>query len=87
MLTTSLIYEKDNNYAYAKIRLSPVNSYVSVGYSRAFVDYDAKLKLSLQYGFLGGSLSYGLEKQVTKHSRLSAAIIVNSMAGVFLNIG
>ena len=58
-----------------------------IGASHRFNDNDIKLKTAIQYGYVGATLSYGIEKQITKYSRIDASIIVNSMSGVLLNLG
>ena len=86
-MTTSLIYEKDNLNLSASLQLSVKNTYISLSASHKFMDNDIKLKTSVQYGYIGATVSYGIEKQLTKFSRIDASIIVNSMSGVLLNLG
>lgn len=85
-MATALVYEKDNWHLNARLQLSARNSFISLNMARVFTDYDLKLKSYVQYGFLGATFSYGVEKQVTKFSRLDASITINSMAGVILNL-
>lgn len=86
-MITSLNYEKDNLNLNASVQLSLKNSYISVGASHKFNENDIKLKAGLQYGYIGATLSYGIEKQITKYSRVDASIIINTMSGVLLNLG
>ncbi len=85
-MSTALVYEKENLNVNIRFQLSIKNTYLSLNSSRSFKNNDIKLKSGVQYGFLGATLSYGIEKQVTKFSRVDASMIVNSLTGVTLNI-
>jgi hypothetical protein len=85
-MSTALSYEKENLNVNIRFQLSIKNTFLSLNLSRAFKNNDIKLKSSVQYGFLGATLSYGVEKQVTKFSRVDASMIVNSLTGVTLNL-
>ena len=85
-MSTGLIYEKDNLSINTRLELAAKNSFVSFSIGRAFMNNDIKLKSSIQYGYFGATLSYGIEKQVTKFSRVNTSIMINSMAGVILNL-
>jgi hypothetical protein len=85
-MSTAIIYEKDDLNLNCKLQLSPKNSYASLSIARSFLSNDIKLKSSVQYGLMGATLTYGVEKQVTKFSRVDASIMVNSLAGVVLSL-
>jgi DnaJ family protein C protein 11 len=85
-MSTGLVYDKDGLNLNATVQLSVKNSFVSFSIGRMFNNDDIRLKSSIQYGYFGATFSYGIEKQVTKFSRVDASIMVNSMAGVILNL-
>jgi hypothetical protein len=85
-MSTGLIYEKDELHANMLLQLSVKNTFVRVSVNRKFMDDKLKLKSSLQYGYLGTTFMYGIEKQVTQLTRLDASMIINSVAGVVLNL-
>lgn len=85
-MSTALIYNKDNYNFIVKCHLSLKNTYIGINLNREFKQLDFKLNTYLQYGFLGATFSYGIEKQITKYSQLNASIVANSMAGVILNL-
>lgn len=85
-MSTALIYEKDQLQANLRFQLSVKNTFISVAVNRKFMDDKLKLKSSLQFGYLGATFTYGVEKQVTQFTRLDASMIINSVAGVVLNL-
>jgi len=85
-MSTALIYEKDQLQANMRLQLSVKNTFISVAVNHKFMDNKLKLKSSLQYGYLGTTFMYGVEKQVTQFTRLDASMIINSVAGVVLNL-
>ena len=85
-MSTALIYNKNNLDLIVRCQLSLKNSFVGINLNREFKELDFKLNTYLQYGYLGTTFTYGIEKQITKFSKLNASIMVNSMAGVILNV-
>lgn len=69
-----------------RFQMSVKNTFLAFNISRKFMDDSFKLKSSAQYGFMGLTFTYGIEKQITKFSKIDASMIVNSMAGVVLNL-
>lgn len=85
-MSTALIYERENLNMNVRFQLSVKNTFLSLNLSRKFMDNDLKVKSSAQYGFMGMTFSYGIEKQITKFTRIDTSIIINSLAGVVLNL-
>lgn len=85
-MTSMLIYQKDAYYMDLTLNLSLKNLFLSYNLSRSFLNDTLKLKGMIRHGYTGTIISYAIEKQVTKFSRVDACIMVNSVAGVFLNL-
>ena len=85
-MSTALIYEKENLSANIRFQLSVKNSFVAVQIARKITDWDLKLKSSAQYGYMGVTFSYVIEKQITQFSKIDASMIINTLAGVALHI-
>jgi DnaJ family protein C protein 11 len=85
-MATGLLYETDTLSVNGRFQLGVKSSFVSLTVARKFNDNDIKIKSSIQYGYFGATLSYGVEKQITKFSRVDVSIMINSMAGVVLNL-
>lgn len=85
-MSTALIYEKDNLSANIRFQLSVKNSFVAAQIARKITDWDLKLKSSAQYGYMGITFSYGIEKQITQFSKIDASMVINTLAGVALHI-
>ena len=85
-LATSLIYTNYGVDLSLRLRLSLRNTFASININKEFSDYDLKLKTYFKYGFFGATFSYGIEKQLTKYSRIDASMMLNSLTGVILNI-
>lgn len=50
------------------------------------LNQELKLKVSVRAGTFGGTLEYGIEKKVSKHTLLSATVSVGTPTGVKLKI-
>ncbi|CAF0903194.1 unnamed protein product [Brachionus calyciflorus] len=85
-MSTALVYEKENLSANVRFQLGLKNTFVAAQVARKFLDLDLKLKSSVQYGFLGFTFSYGIEKQITQFSKVDASMVINTLAGVALHI-
>ena len=80
------IYNKNSFDFILRLQLSLKNTFIGININREFKELDFKLNTYFQVGYLGATFTYGIEKQITKFSRLNASIMVNSMAGVILNL-
>lgn len=85
-MATTLVYEKNDYHVSLRFQLSPSNPFVALMMEKSFAAYEFRLKSHINLGYMGLSLTYGVEKQVTKFSKVTASIVLNSQAGVFLNI-
>lgn len=85
-MTSMLMYHKDSYYMDLTLNLSIKNLFLSYNLSKSFLNDSLKLKAMIRHGYTGTMISYAVEKQVTKFSRVDASIMINSAAGVFLNL-
>jgi hypothetical protein len=85
-MSTALSYEKENFNLNVRFQLSVKNTFINFNVSKSFRNNDLKVKTNIQYGYLGASLTYGIEKQVTQFSRVDASIVIHNISGVSLNI-
>lgn len=83
---TSLVYDKDHLNLNVRLELSLKNTHAAVHLSKGYFDNSLRVKTFVQYGYLGATLSYGIEKQLNKFTRIDSSIIVNTSAGVVLNL-
>jgi hypothetical protein len=85
-LSTALIYERENFNINIRFQMSIKNTFVSLAMSKKFTSNNIKLNSSIKYGYMGATLTYGVEKQVTQFSKVNAKMIINSFTGVLLNL-
>jgi hypothetical protein len=85
-LSTALIYERENLSVNIRFQMSIKNTFISLAMNKKFANNNISLNSSLKYGYMGATLTYGIEKHVTQLSKVSANMIINSITGVFLNL-
>ena len=85
-MCSSLIYQSNDYFVSLRFQLSPQNPFADLMMEKHFSSYDFRLKSSVNLSYMGLTLSYGVEKQVSKLSKVTTSIALSSQMGVFLNI-
>ncbi|KAI4464843.1 dnaj subfamily c member 11 [Holotrichia oblita] len=68
------------------IQVGLPHSYISMSYTKKLLNQELKLRIAIKGGTFGGIFEYGIEKRVSKHSNVSAAVAVGMPTGVKLKI-
>ena len=64
-MSTALIYNKNNYDLIVRCQLSLKNSFIGINLNREFKELDFKLNTYVQYGYMGATVTYGIEKKIT----------------------
>ncbi|KRT81908.1 Chaperone [Oryctes borbonicus] len=86
MVSTSVIRDTESAQYNFSIQVGLPHSYISISYTKKLINQELKLRLAVKGGTFGGIFEYGVEKRVSKHSNLSAAVAIGMPTGVKLKI-
>ncbi|KAL8587316.1 hypothetical protein ACOMHN_045563 [Nucella lapillus] len=83
---TALVYSSQQHHASLTLQVGMTNSFLSLSYTRKFVEQEAKVKGAFKIGITGGLVEYGFEKKITQFSTLGASMVIGVPTGVHLKI-
>lgn len=86
LVSTSIIRDTEYGYYNFSVQVGLPHSYFSAIYAKKMLKQELKLRIAFKIGTFGGMIEYGAEKKVSKHSNLSASVVVGMPAGVKLKI-
>ncbi|KAK9686110.1 DnaJ domain [Popillia japonica] len=86
MVSTSIIRDTEFAQYNFSIQVGLPHSYISMSYTKKLLNQELKLRFAIKGGTFGGVFEYGIEKRVSKHSNVSAAVAVGMPTGVKLKI-
>uniref|UniRef100_A0A4W4EL50 DnaJ homolog subfamily C member 11 n=1 Tax=Electrophorus electricus TaxID=8005 RepID=A0A4W4EL50_ELEEL len=86
-MTSSIVRDTRHSHATLALQLGVPHSYLMMSFQYKFQDEDqTKIKGSVKTGFFGMVMEYGAERQISRHSVLSATVSVGVPQGVSLKI-
>ncbi|KAI5699430.1 hypothetical protein M8J76_001693 [Diaphorina citri] len=85
-MSTSVVKNMPNYSTGFNVYIAMPNSYAMLHYSRKMLKDELKLKFVLKIGTLGSYFEYGVEKKVTEHTRLTAAVGCGYPSGIVLKV-
>ncbi|XP_065163838.1 dnaJ homolog subfamily C member 11 [Atheta coriaria] len=85
-VSSSIVRDTETGTGSLIMQLGLPHSFVSVSYARKMMNQELKLKVLIKLGTFGGLVEYGVERKVSKHSNLSAAVSVGVPSGIKLKI-
>ncbi|XP_022905973.1 dnaJ homolog subfamily C member 11 isoform X2 [Onthophagus taurus] len=86
MVSTSIVRDTESAQYNLSVQIGLPHSYISISYTKKLLNQELKLRLSVKYGTFGAIFEYGVEKRVSKHSNMSAAVAIGMPTGVKLKI-
>ncbi|KAL1455422.1 hypothetical protein WDU94_009514 [Cyamophila willieti] len=85
-MSTSVVKNTPTYSTGFNVYVAMPNSYAMVHYSRKMLKDELRLKFVLKVGTLGSYFEYGVEKKVTEHTRLTAAVGCGYPSGIVLKV-
>ncbi|KAG8231870.1 hypothetical protein J437_LFUL011775 [Ladona fulva] len=86
-MTTTLVRQTKESHLSVSLQFGIPHSFASISYSHKIsVPQEIKVRGVLRAGTFGAMVEYGVEKKVSKHSSLSAAVSVGVPNGVTLKV-
>ncbi|GLV37777.1 uncharacterized protein CBL_06521 [Carabus blaptoides fortunei] len=86
LLSTSVVRDTEFGHYNFSLQFGLPHSYASLSYAKKMLKQELKLRIAFKIGTFGGLIEYGAEKKVSKHSNLSASVVVGMPTGVKLKI-
>lgn len=86
LMSTSYVWSSQKVHTSSAIQIGCPHSFVSFNIMYKMPEREINFRLLLKYGTFGILSEYGVEKQVSKFSRVSAAVLVGVPLGVMLKL-
>ncbi|XP_032684915.1 dnaJ homolog subfamily C member 11 isoform X2 [Odontomachus brunneus] len=85
-MSTMIVRDTSRSYIAFSIHFGLLHSFISLNYTYKMQEKELRLRSSIKAGTFGGFLEYGVEKKVSQHSSVSAAVRVGVPTGVTLKL-
>ncbi|XP_011151272.1 dnaJ homolog subfamily C member 11 isoform X2 [Harpegnathos saltator] len=85
-MSTMVVRDTSRSYTAISIHFGLIHSFISLNYTYKMEEKQLRLRSSVKAGTFGAFLEYGVEKKVSQHSSVSAAVRVGVPTGVTLKI-
>ncbi|XP_014474291.1 PREDICTED: dnaJ homolog subfamily C member 11 isoform X2 [Dinoponera quadriceps] len=85
-MSTMIVRDTSRSYTAISIHFGLLHSFVSLNYTYKMEEKQLRLRSSVKAGTFGAFFEYGVEKKVSQHSSVSAAVRVGVPTGVTLKV-
>lgn len=86
LLSTNIVRDTEYGTSTLNVQFGLPHSFVSLSLVKKLFENEIKIKVAIKAGTFGGIFEYGIDKKVSKHSRVAASVAIGMPTGVKLKV-